>query len=263
MATLRAWTGAWCAVRQPQERRVPQVMNLSHWSLVLAATLGLSAVTLLRSAPVPADVPPARAAGPFDARLREIARTYKSELHASPVDGHMPRWAPLLCRLPIPGTDYLPASARVSASKDEATHGQKLYYLFAKDQLAYLNLTADKPMPPGQFIVKESWLPEEITNDSQVRSLANQHIVEKDGKRFRTGKLAGLYIMLKLAPETPDTDQGWVYGTVTADGKTVTAAGKVESCMSCHVKTAKDRLFGLPEADVKRVKEFMARTKRD
>lgn len=238
-------------------------MNLSHWFLVLAATLGLSVVTLGRSAPIPAEPPPARAEGPFDARLREIAKSYKSGLYASPVDGHMPRWAPLLCRMPQPGADFLPGSVRVSASKDEATHGQKLYYLFAKDQLAYLNLTADKPMPTGQFIVKESWLPEEMTNDAQVRLLAGQPVVEKDGKRFRTGKLTGLYIMLKLAAETPDTDQGWVYGTVSADGKTVTAAGRVESCMSCHVKASKDRLFGLPEADVKRVKEFMERTKRD
>ena len=52
--------------------------------------------------------------------------------------------------------------------------------------------------------------------------------------------------MFKLDPQTPDTDEGWVYGTVTPDGKKVTSAGKVESCMKCHQRAPHDRLFGLP-----------------
>jgi hypothetical protein len=37
-----------------------------------------------------------------------------------------------------------------------------------------------------------------------------------------------------------------VYGTVSADGKRVTSAGRVESCMACHQgdKTT-DRMFGV------------------
>ncbi|MDF1667843.1 MAG: cytochrome P460 family protein [Planctomycetota bacterium] len=65
----------------------------------------------------------------------------------------------------------------------------------------------------------------------------------KDGKRFAPGKQKDLFIMLKVDPKTPGTDQGWIYGTVTPDGKTVTSAGRVQSCMKCHVKI-KDRLFG-------------------
>lgn len=53
-----------------------------------------------------------------------------------------------------------------------------------------------------------------------------------------------LFIMAKLDPKTAGTDQGWVYGTVTPDGKTVTAAGRVESCMKCHQAARHDRLFG-------------------
>ena len=36
-----------------------------------------------------------------------------------------------------------------------------------------------------------------------------------------------------------------MYGTVTADGKKVTSAGRVASCMKCH-ETKATRLFGLP-----------------
>jgi hypothetical protein len=55
-----------------------------------------------------------------------------------------------------------------------------------------------------------------------------------------------LFIMLKLDPNATNTDDGWVYGTVTPDAKTVTSAGKVASCMKCHVDAKTDRLFGLP-----------------
>jgi hypothetical protein len=54
--------------------------------------------------------------------------------------------------------------------------------------------------------------------------------------------------MFKAAEATPDTDDGWVYATVTADGQ-VTAAGRVASCMSCHDTAAThERLFGVPVA---------------
>jgi hypothetical protein len=53
--------------------------------------------------------------------------------------------------------------------------------------------------------------------------------------------------MFKLDPKTPGTDEGWVYGTVTADGKTVTSAGRVASRMKCHQEAPHDRLFGLKE----------------
>ena len=50
--------------------------------------------------------------------------------------------------------------------------------------------------------------------------------------------------MVKLDPATPGTDEGWVYGTVSPDGKAVGAAGRVASCMKCHAEAKSDRLFG-------------------
>jgi hypothetical protein len=56
--------------------------------------------------------------------------------------------------------------------------------------------------------------------------------------------MAGIYVMLKVQEGTPGTDAGWLYGTVTAEGE-VTSAGRVASCMGCHVTAHHERLFGL------------------
>lgn len=189
----------------------------------------------------------------------------------SRVDDEM-RWAPELCRMPNPGRAY------ASESQDEKTHGRKLYSLFAKDRKDYINMTADKLAKVGQVIVKQSWIPEEVTGKDaeDLRKVKHNHdvafssativtprpgakddapgfdrdhffpFVIKDEKVFKASKQSDLFIMMKLAPQTPDTDQGWVYGTVTHDGKTVTAAGKIASCMKCHADAKNDRLFGLP-----------------
>jgi hypothetical protein len=55
----------------------------------------------------------------------------------------------------------------------------------------------------------------------------------------------GLFIVMRMGPSTPNSDEGWVYGTVTADGTKVTSAGRVQSCMECHVGAPHERLFGL------------------
>jgi hypothetical protein len=187
---------------------------------------------------------------PFHAQLREIAKTYRGYGH---VDYREAAWAPSLCRAPIPYHDYHPGTTRLSGSKDTDTHGQKLYFLFAKQKDAYLRLTG-KTNPVGQVVVKESWTPKETTEEEYKRYLADHARVgreggmpfaRKDGKVYRTDQQSALFIMFKTNPSTPGTDQGWVYGTVTADGKTVTAAGRVESCMGCHQDAKHDRLFGL------------------
>ncbi|MGE3806965.1 MAG: cytochrome P460 family protein [Gemmataceae bacterium] len=201
-------------------------------------------------------------------RLLEIARTYEK---IGRVDDEF-RWAPGLCRMPNPGRVYF------SKSKDADTHGQKLYSLFAKDRLAYLRLNGAKEAqtsPVGQILIKESWTCEEMKTPPQPQQLRGQFrqleqqrpaqqqqqqqqndldflhrgelfspYAQKDGKWYHASKKAGLYIMLKDDPKTPNTDQGWIYATVSADGKSVTAAGKIASCMNCHEQARHDRLFG-------------------
>jgi hypothetical protein len=208
----------------------------------------------------------------FHDKLLEVAKTYTSY---GRVDDEM-RWAPELCRMPMPGM------ARYSGSSDEATHGRKLYSIFARDRLAYLNVkkttialgirsaVQDRKTRDNvsQVIVKESWLPQEVatpktpelrrepapyanppkTERKRADFADRDHFhpyVTKNGKTYKAARQGDLFIMFKLDPKAAGTDEGWVYGTVTADLKKVTSAGRVASCMKCH-ETKPSRLFGLP-----------------
>jgi len=197
----------------------------------------------------------------FNERLLEIARTYESY---GRIDTTL-RWGVVYCAPPGGWT----ASPRFSSSNDAATHGQKLYSLFVKDRKrnpfgSNSYIRAGKPNRVGQVLVKEAWVPEVVKNDDpqqavtrKVKVRQGEEVVEeddwflpyagKDGRLYRASRKSTLFIMLKLDPKTPGTDAGWVYGTVTADGKQVTSAGRVASCMKCHQKAPHDRLFGLPK----------------
>jgi hypothetical protein len=158
------------------------------------------------------------------------------------------RWAPDLCRIPYPGI------VRQSGSDDPATHGQKLYSVFAKNHAAY-------PRGPhtGQVIVKQSWKAELVSgngteagfNPGSYRSdggIESDHFypyATKDGAVYRASEPAGLYLMWKVEPATDDSDEGWIYATITTAGQ-VTAAGRVSSCMGCHEMADHERLFGVP-----------------
>ena len=54
-----------------------------------------------------------------------------------------------------------------------------------------------------------------------------------------------LFVMTRVPAQTPGTDEGWVYGTLTPDGRTVTGSGRIEACMDCHAGANRERLFGL------------------
>jgi hypothetical protein len=108
----------------------------------------------------------------------------------------------------------------------------------------------NKTAPVGQVLVKQAWIPKavpasEVDPDKASSESLAWPYARKGGKVYRATKQADLFIMVKLDPETPGTDDGWVYGTVTPDGKKVTSAGRVESCMRCHQETKHDRQFGL------------------
>src|SRR5262245_27820411 len=104
---------------------------------------------------------------PFGEQILAIAAEYVSW---GRVDDEL-RWAPWLCRAPYPGI------ARPSQSNDEATHGRKLYSVFAKNHAAYPNGPHD-----GQVVVKQSWIPELIETDAglQLNSYTTDAGVEAD-----------------------------------------------------------------------------------
>lgn len=131
-----------------------------------------------------------------------------------------------------------------------------------KPALFYGYTEVGKPSPVGQVIVKDAWRPEEVDVATpqkpvfrKVKVRLGDSVTEREdsfvpytlqgGHLYHAASKSALFIMYKLEPGTPGTDEGWVYGTVTADGKQVTSAGKVESCMRCHKDAPHDRLFGL------------------
>ncbi len=219
--------------------------------------------TVAASAPA-APVAPVVNDPAFHAKLKEIAATYETY---GRVDDTL-RMAPILCRIPAPG-ELKPSVARFSASGDAATHGQKLYYIFASIPSVYRKLTKEREELEGQMLVKQSWTAKEVNgdeaqtvvdtpgalNDAQ-KSLGNDVIrdrvipyAKKDGKLFHAETKSSLFVIYKADAKTENTDAGWVYGTLTPDGKTVTSAGRVQSCMQCHQDAPHGRLFGLTEGN--------------
>jgi hypothetical protein len=200
----------------PRRAALLLLMGFSAGCADREAAPSLAADSAVASRPLPAVRPTAKPRRPgFEFCLLEIARTYESY---GRVDDEF-RLAPALCTADVdPGPDR-----RISSSPDLATHGRKLYRLYAKEQTdSGSYIVAGEANPVGQVVVKESWALEPPREKAE------------------------LFIMYKLDPETPDTDEGWVYGTVTGDGTAVISGGRLASCMSCHLEAPHDRLFGLP-----------------
>jgi hypothetical protein len=194
----------------------------------------------------------------FEGRMLEIAASYESFGRVSAPAG----WAPEDCRDPNPPTPEV----AFSRSTDGSTHGAKLYTLFAKDHSPLGGyLVEGQRSPTGQVVVKESWVPEEVKDDGKPLEPVRRKVkvrqgdglvgqedsfvpyARKDGRLYHAKEKGPLFVMFKMDPRAPGTDEGWVYGTVTPDGKQVTSAGRVESCMKCHQDAPHDRLFGPPD----------------
>lgn len=201
----------------------------------------------------PAEEPP-----PLDpAFVADLALVAEQYVQWGRVDD-MWRWAPELCILqPAP-------QARFSESADEDTHGRKLYSLVALRPDLYAgypvsDMLWDFEVGPysreyDQVLVKESWKPSLATGDPDSlrtggRGDSGLAAAERDGELWMADEPNGLFVMMRTDPATPGTDEGWVYGTIAADGETVTAAGRIASCMRCHERAPHGRLFGLPEAE--------------
>jgi hypothetical protein len=209
----------------------------------------------------------------FHDKLLTIARVYR-------VYGRINdrwNWAVADCAGPPP------PRALYSRSSDQSTHGRKIYSLFARypDAYAWNSDIRDQVVVKESWVPVEvdrasvpSFLegvplagadhgqePIAVPEDLRPSEEAIQMLRAPDGrlcppnsafssylavgdKTYRAARRGDLFIMYHLDPSTPGTDNGWVYGTVTPDGKTVTSAGRVASCMRCH-QSLSGRLFGL------------------
>lgn len=149
----------------------------------------------------------------------------------------------------------------MSESDDGASHGRKLYYLYASHSQEYTWLGFEIPpgspktvQPPGQALVKESFdavptsMPAKINGgDLFTHEYPVDHALLED-QWYRTGEAKGLFVMTYLGADAPETDAGWIYATVEAGGEKIREIGLIESCMKCHQKAPHGRLFGMPRS---------------
>jgi hypothetical protein len=215
-----------------------------------APPAGPASAAAAASPPAPPSALNAKAAAPgeLDARfVPTILAAFRDYKAWGRVDDEL-RWAPWLCRMPMPGRP------RMSAA-DDGDHARKLYSVFAKHQDRYpkSQRAALVSQPAGQVLIKESFHPEPVTDAPPQRHGNDNAPIEADhfdpylreGSRvYRASHLAGVYVVMKLAKNEPGSDAGWIYGTVTPTGE-VTSAGRVTSCMGCHVTAPHERVFGL------------------
>jgi hypothetical protein len=204
----------------------------------------------------PGEQPTTGAVPAWEQTLLSIAQRYPQFRLASPE----PAWAIASCRLVSPGE----MTGVPSRSDDQRTHGSKIYKLWVSDFDAYKRLSRveprdknaplpdpaviEKPIvsaPVGLTLVKETFESVEVPRTEEPKPNPYRRDLVVDGDRaFRQGAPAELFIMTKLDPKTPDTDNGWVYAVVSTDCKSVLRSGRIESCMNCHEQTTRDRLYG-------------------
>lgn len=187
----------------------------------------------------------------FKTHLLEIAKNYESY---GRFDKRM-NWAPRMCA-PVKRS-----SLDYSSSDDPDTHGGKLYSVFAFPRAVFASgaLSSGMRIAPGQIVVKEAWFSRELPEHAGTLPSLIRHVkswdgttvrdeyvpyARKNGRLYAAAAKAALFILFKLDPTTPDTDEGWVYGTVTADSKSISSVGKLQACMSCHDTAPYDHLFG-------------------
>ena len=170
-------------------------------------------------------------------RLLEIAANYKGYEKA---DGRM-RVAVVYCAAPtgIPKAQY-----QFSRSDDANSHGKKLYLMYAAkiDPITGSYTSGKLQRETDQVIVKESWLAERAKEDDRF----SETVAGANGERYKPGAKGPLFAMFQVDQKNPLSDDGWVYGTLTPDGKTITGIGRITNCMACHQKAPHGRLFGLP-----------------
>lgn len=196
--------------------------------------------------------PPFSSNQSYEEIVRAIALEYATWRRVS----DQANWAPTDCIL------HPPNGALKSESPDSGTHGSKLYFLFARNPDAYLNLgwqsgptdVTFTRQVPGQAIVKEAWSPVATTQPARItdagfseRQYPPEYAVHGE-QWYRTGERQGLFIMFKVDEDRSDTDHGWVYATLDPSYERILQLGRIESCMKCHENAKCDRLFGLPRA---------------
>ncbi|MBL8803015.1 MAG: cytochrome P460 family protein [Planctomycetes bacterium] len=165
-------------------------------------------------------------------QVQRIARDYPTwgELNTAL------RVAPMDCRRPR-------ATSRGSLTisfADSGPHSTKLYRLYARDPAAYRGVESGASQA-GQVLVKETFVAEPFRMSGPGEAPAD--VVETPEGMFRAGAPAGLFVMQRDA-SAESSERAWTYATVAPSGE-VTALGRIDSCIRCHLKAPYGGLFGL------------------
>lgn len=164
--------------------------------------------------------------GPFAQEVLAVAQGYE---HLELVSTQE-RLAPELCR----AVDSVTSQSRAGAM---SPHGRKLYLMWARNARTYFD-TPDVQAPLGQTLVKQSFeARQELTSPPSDDTIAH----------LTRGKQTEFFVMFKADPSDKRTDNGWVYGVVSADLSRTIASGRLATCMACHTDR-ETRLFGMRKA---------------
>ena len=206
-------------------------MRCALFAFAQFAAVGCTTATTAPNAVAPEI--PADSDADLRRRLLEIAANYKTYGKADDRMGE--------AVIPCAAFALSKPDHRFSRSSDEGTHGKKLYLMFAAnlDPLKG-SYTGERQQKSGdQVIVKESWMA--VEDERAFPSVRGE-----DGKHYTAGAKGPLFVMFQIDARDPRADTGWIYGTTTPDGKTITGIGRLANCMGCHEKAPHGRLFGLP-----------------
>jgi hypothetical protein len=134
------------------------------------------------------------------------------------------------------------------AEPKKSPHGDKLYKLYVKDEMAYTNQLEKQPV--GQVIIKEVWNVRPVLDvDSATQDLVPAMRSMNDGRFYTPTTRKTLFIMYKTQP-SEENDEGWWYGIVDiekgVEHAQVLESKKINRCIQCHQQNKIDRIFGSP-----------------
>lgn len=196
----------------------------------------------------------------WEAIVLDAASRYGSEFRQVSRIG----WILADCRAPLVGESWIERDKSHNDLLPEDHMGPgKIGVLFAKNAESYLQDPKGTGALVGQTIVKRAYeavpIDPETAEEQDGESLVGPPSGNGSSGEFFSenmytpGELTGLFVMHRLATDTPGTDNGWIYATLARsriDGMLyehpwkVTAVGKIDSCVACHQGTGPNRLFG-------------------
>lgn len=146
-------------------------------------------------------------------KLQKISREYKTYTLLYNKTASLLSWTVLDCTAPPKGHRNVFDSFYTSkASPQISLHGNKLYKLYVKEFVSYVN-PAIKEQPVGQIIVKETWNTVEVQSDS----LQSNHsaVLNLNNQKWHVPTtVSELFIMFKEKEDSLN-DKGWKYGVVS------------------------------------------------